>query len=71
MEGGYELDQLDDAIFGRELKQRLASQHCQEADCRGDLRWTSPQQTLQLGQTVTLTGTCTKCGRQYEMEVRL
>jgi len=71
MQGGYELDELDGAIFGGELKRQLAGQRCQEGNCRGELRWTSPQQTLQLGQAVTLTGTCTKCGRQYEMEIRL
>ena len=68
---GYDLEDLDDAIFGAEIKGRLASQRCPKEGCGGELRWTSPQKTLQLGQAVTLTGTCAECGGQYELELRL
>lgn len=71
MRSEYFLDQLDDSIFGPELKRQLKRQYCQAPNCGGELRWTSPQKTLQLGQSVTLTGTCTKCGQQYEMEFHL
>ena len=71
MRSEYELHELDDSIFGPELKRQLARQSCQDTSCRGELRWTSPAKTLQLGQAVSLTGTCTKCGRQYEVEMRL
>ncbi len=71
MRGGYDIEDLDDALFGPEIKRRLASQCCPKEGCGGELRWTSPAKTLQLGQTVTLTGTCTECGEQYELELRL
>jgi hypothetical protein len=71
MRSGYDLEDLDDAIFGAEIRRRLASQRCPKEGCSGELRWTSPTRTLQLGQTVTLTGTCAQCGGHYELELRL
>lgn len=71
MEGGYDISELDQSIFGGPLKRTLAQQRCQAEGCGGELRWRSPQKKLQLGQTVMLTGTCAACGRQYELEVRL
>ena len=71
MRSEYRLDELDESIFGPEVKRQLARQHCQEPDCRGELRWTSPRKKLQMGQSVTLTGTCVECGRQYQMEFHL
>ncbi len=71
MRSEYHLDELDDSIFGPEMKRQLAAQRCQEPACGAELRWTSPQKTLQLGRTVTLTGTCVACGKQYEVELRL
>ena len=71
MRSEYFLDELDDSIFGPEIKQQLARQTCQAAGCRGALRWASPTKTLQLGQSVTLIGTCADCGARYEMELRL
>ena len=68
---GYDIEDLDEAIFGAEIKRRLASQCCPKEGCGGELRWTSPTRTLQLGQTVTLTGTCPRGGEQYELELRL
>jgi len=66
---GYDIEDFDDAIFSGEVRKALARQRCQ-ADGE-ELRWTVPQKTIQMGQTVTITGTCVKCGRQYEMEFRL
>jgi hypothetical protein len=71
MRSGYDIEDFDDAIFSGEVKRQLAQQCCQAAGCGGELRWTVPQRTLQLGQTVTLTGTCQGCGQQYEIELRL
>jgi len=71
MTSGYDIDDLDDAVFGDALKEQLACQRCQADGCGGELRWTAPQRTFQLGQTVTLTGACRTCGKQYELELRL
>jgi len=71
MRSEYRLDELDESIFGPEVKRQLAQQRCREEGCGGELRWTSPQKKLQLGQSVTLTGTCTRCGARHEMEFRL
>jgi|GEM_PF-6034734 len=71
MKSEYDISELDQSIFGPELKRQLAAQRCQEAGCGGELRWTSPQKKMQLGQSVTLTGTCTKCKQRYAMEFHL
>ncbi|HUT01317.1 MAG TPA: hypothetical protein VM031_02590 [Phycisphaerae bacterium] len=71
MRSEYRLDELDQSIFGPGLKRQLGQQRCQEAGCGGELRWTSPQKTVQLGQSVTLAGTCVDCGARHEMEFRL
>ena len=71
MRSEYHLDELDESAFGPEIKRKLSRQSCQQAGCDGELHWTSPARTLQMGQSVTLTGTCTQCGAQYEIEFRL
>ncbi len=71
MRSEYHLDELDESIFGPEVKRQLARQCCRKEGCGGELRWTSPKKKLQLGQSVTLTGTCVNCGARHEMEFRL
>ena len=71
MPSGYDIQDLDDSIFGPEIKEQLARQRCQAGGCGGELRWTVPQRTLQIGQEVTITGTCGKCGQKHEIQFRL
>ena len=71
MASGYDIKDLDNSIFGPELKRQLARQHCQADGCGGELRWTVPQKDIQLGQSLTVTGTCRSCGGQYEVQFEL
>jgi hypothetical protein len=71
MASGYDIKDLDGSIFGPELKRQLARQRCQADGCGGELRWTVPQREIQLGQTLTVTGTCLSCGEKYEVQFEL